>query len=302
MEWLIFLSGPIIGAIIGYFTNLIAVKLLFRPLKPIYIGRFKVPFTPGIIPKRKNHIAKSVGEAVGKTLLTPQDLEQILRSEQVRTVVCDKVMHELYKIQSYHTLEDVALSFAGEERYQYAKDKVESFLMTRLLNGIKKIDLEELLLADGGAFIKEKMKGSIFSLFVTEDTIRTVIKPLSSQFEQIVDERGPELLLPIIKSEIKKVELTNTGEALNRIGFEEDAARNLILKIYDTVVIDKIAEIVREFDFTGMVENRIANMDVLEVEKMLLTVIKKELNAVVNLGAYIGFFLGLFTSIINLLD
>ena len=42
-------------------------------------------------------------------------------------------------------------------------------------------------------------------------------------------------------------------------------------------------------------------MDVLEVEKMLLTVIKKELGAVVNLGAIIGFLLGIFTSIANLL-
>ncbi len=296
MEWLRLLSGPIIGAIIGYFTNLIAVKLLFRPLKPIYIGRFQVPFTPGIIPKRKNQIAKSVGEAVGQTLLTPNDIEAMLRAEKVRQGVCNEVMKEMVKLENYNTLGDIALSFAGEEKYEFAKSKVEDFLIKRLLNGIKKIDLEQFLLADGGAHIKEKMKGSIFALFITEDTIKTFAKPLATQFIQLIDEKGPELILPILRDEIRKLEETNTGEALMRIGFEEETARAFILKIYDTIVIEKIANIVRGFDLAGMVEKRIAAMDVLEVEKMLLSVIKKELNAVVNLGAYIGFILGLLNA------
>ena len=32
------IAGPAIGAVIGYCTNYIAVKMLFRPLKPIKIG------------------------------------------------------------------------------------------------------------------------------------------------------------------------------------------------------------------------------------------------------------------------
>ena len=45
------IAGPAIGAVIGYCTNYIAVKMLFRPLKPIKIGNRTLPFTPGIIPK-----------------------------------------------------------------------------------------------------------------------------------------------------------------------------------------------------------------------------------------------------------
>ena len=48
-----FLIGPVIGLIIGYVTNNIAIKMLFRPLKPVYIGKRRVPFTPGLIPKEK---------------------------------------------------------------------------------------------------------------------------------------------------------------------------------------------------------------------------------------------------------
>ena len=53
----------IVGALIGWITNILAIKLLFRPLKPI-----KIPFTPfvilGLIPKRRSELAKVIGEVV----------------------------------------------------------------------------------------------------------------------------------------------------------------------------------------------------------------------------------------------
>ena len=56
MNWIQILAGPAIGAVIGYCTNYVAVKMLFRPLKPIRIGKFTLPFTPGVIPKRKKEL------------------------------------------------------------------------------------------------------------------------------------------------------------------------------------------------------------------------------------------------------
>ena len=63
------LAGPVIGAVIGYFTNYIAVKMLFRPLKPVKIGGRTLPFTPGIIPKGKPRLAKALGKAEGENSL-----------------------------------------------------------------------------------------------------------------------------------------------------------------------------------------------------------------------------------------
>ena len=64
------LAGPVIGAGIGYFTNYIAVKMLFRPLHPVKIGNYTLPFTPGIIPKGRERLARALGNAVGNTLFT----------------------------------------------------------------------------------------------------------------------------------------------------------------------------------------------------------------------------------------
>ena len=72
------LSGPVIGAVIGYCTNYIAVKMLFRPLRPVHLFGRQLPFTPGIIPKGQARLARAIGGVVGDTLLTEEDLQQML--------------------------------------------------------------------------------------------------------------------------------------------------------------------------------------------------------------------------------
>ena len=59
MMWNVILA-PVVGGIIGYITNDLAIKMLFHPYKPIYIGKFRVPFTPGLIPSQKNGLQKGL--------------------------------------------------------------------------------------------------------------------------------------------------------------------------------------------------------------------------------------------------
>lgn len=81
-EILKLLSGPIIGAVIGYFTNMIAVKMLFYPQKEIRLFGRRLPFTPGVIPKGRARLAASVGTVIEKHLLTREDITRHLLSEQ----------------------------------------------------------------------------------------------------------------------------------------------------------------------------------------------------------------------------
>lgn len=78
-----FLIGPVIGLIIGYVTNNIAIKMLFRPLKPVYIGKRRVPFTPGLIPKEKERIAKTIGGVVSTELLDNDTINKTLLSDGI---------------------------------------------------------------------------------------------------------------------------------------------------------------------------------------------------------------------------
>lgn len=77
----------IIGALIGGLTNAVAIRMLFRPHKALYIGKWRIPFTPGLIPKRKPELARQVGKIVDEHLLTPESIEQKLKEPDFRNEI-----------------------------------------------------------------------------------------------------------------------------------------------------------------------------------------------------------------------
>jgi hypothetical protein len=80
----VWIVPPVVGAIIGYFTNWLAIKMLFRPLKPVYIGKIKLPFTPGILPRERIHLTESVGDTVATELLTPDVFKSRLQEPALK--------------------------------------------------------------------------------------------------------------------------------------------------------------------------------------------------------------------------
>ncbi|RUL56378.1 MULTISPECIES: DUF445 domain-containing protein [Lysinibacillus] len=77
----------VVGAAIGGFTNYLAIKMLFRPHNPIYIKNWRLPFTPGLIPKRREELATQIGMTVKKYLLTPEVFQKKLFTNEIRTSV-----------------------------------------------------------------------------------------------------------------------------------------------------------------------------------------------------------------------
>ncbi len=73
------MSPPVLGGIIGYFTNDIAIKMLFRPYRAIYIAGRRVPFTPGLIPRNQERLALNISKTIMGSLLTPQELQNLAR-------------------------------------------------------------------------------------------------------------------------------------------------------------------------------------------------------------------------------
>lgn len=73
------LALPIIGALIGWITNYLAITMLFRPKKPLRIFGLKLQ---GLIPMRKTDLAKAIAETIEDTLLTVDDIKGSLLSPQ----------------------------------------------------------------------------------------------------------------------------------------------------------------------------------------------------------------------------
>ncbi|MFZ5798914.1 MAG: DUF445 domain-containing protein [Thermodesulfobacteriota bacterium] len=80
--FLTYATPPLLGAFIGYLTNKVAIRMLFRPLRRWRFLGIPVPMTPGVIPGRRHDLARNIGEMVGTHLLTGTDIGSALSEER----------------------------------------------------------------------------------------------------------------------------------------------------------------------------------------------------------------------------
>lgn len=78
-----YIITPLLGGVIGYITNDIAIRMLFRPHTAKYVFGIHIPFTPGIIPKEKKRIAEAIGGVISENLMNKEVLEKYLLSEDM---------------------------------------------------------------------------------------------------------------------------------------------------------------------------------------------------------------------------
>lgn len=122
-----------LGAIIGGYTNHLAIKMLFRPHRPIYIGKFQVPFTPGLIPKRCDELAVQLGKMVVDYLLTPEGIGKKLTNKEFQTSLIRWTQVEVDKvITNEQSLRDMLEKWNLEHVEEEAIGKIEHVITEKI--------------------------------------------------------------------------------------------------------------------------------------------------------------------------
>jgi uncharacterized membrane protein YheB (UPF0754 family) len=117
---------PLVGAVIGYITNAVAIRMLFRPLAAKRLFGLRLPLTPGIIPRQRYELAESIGRMVSRELITEEAIQHQLGSASFRRGLRRNVGDLIEEI----TLKPLA-SFAGKDR-ELLLNSLESFLAASL--------------------------------------------------------------------------------------------------------------------------------------------------------------------------
>jgi uncharacterized membrane protein YheB (UPF0754 family) len=101
---LLIAAPPVVGGVIGYFTNDLAIKMLFRPYRPLYIAGQRLPFTPGLIPSNQERLAKRIADTIMGSLLTPEELQnlarRLLQTERMQSAILWLLQLAVDKLQS----------------------------------------------------------------------------------------------------------------------------------------------------------------------------------------------------------
>lgn len=137
----------LIGIIIGVFTNYMAIKMLFHPYTAWKVWNFKVPFTPGLIPKRRGEIAEQLGHMVENYLFTPDGMKQFIETSNIKSELYNKLQEYLeeYKRKNKNFGEEISKLFQ-DDWHGKVKDFTGSKISQLLDNEeIRKKTLNEIL-------------------------------------------------------------------------------------------------------------------------------------------------------------
>lgn len=321
-----YIVTPLLGGVIGYITNDIAIRMLFRPHTAKYILGMHVPFTPGVIPKGKGRIAEAIGGVISENLMNKDVLEKYLLSEdmigKLRTAINDFIVAQQ---NSHETLSDfLNLYFSKEEIETIAQsinqnitkqtaskltnpaigEKVAHIVVEHVAGKLSMDGEQELLSGLGGAIGGlGGMAAGLFGGNIVSKFLGMLREPtehfLANNINTMLQANGEEIVSNMIGDEVNNVLHMPVCKILE--GHEEqiEQFKHSLESIYKTIISEHLPKILDSIDISKIVRERINEMHVNETEKLIFHVMDKELKAIVWLGALLGMFMGSINIIIS---
>lgn len=330
-----YIIGPAVGAVIGYITNDIAIRMLFRPHQAKYIFGIHVPFTPGIIPKERGRIAASIGTAISVNLMNKEVLEKNLLSEEMlEKIKC--AVDDFFTSQKHNTetLKEFLGHYLSSEELDEASNSINEEL-TQLIhqkladsvvgNQIAHIAVTHVMQKMGnlgssiGDTLKDEGIGSgggigkmisrgFESLFGSQakkdatDFISALATPveqaLAKNINEMLQNNSEEIVGKLIGNEISNMMSRRMCDLIEGKDDKIEQIKSFAISSYRNIITNQLPKILDAVNISKIVENRINEMDVDETEKLIFAVMNKELKAIVWLGAGLGFIMGFINSIV----
>lgn len=318
METTYFIA-PLLGGLIGYITNDIAIRMLFRPHKAKYLFGIHIPFTPGIIPKEKGRIAEAIGGVISENLMNNEVLEKYLLSDEmigkVRSAVEEFISiqqqnqesvarflgHYLSKDEIDSIAQNINQSITKQTYEKLADssvgDKVAHIAIDHVAQKLTIDGAQELLSGIGGALGGLKgMAAGLFGGNIVAKFLGMLREPaehfLAKNINTMLRDNGEEIVSNMIGGEVDHFLDKPVCKLLE--GHEEQLAQTVdsIESIYRSIITEHLPKILESIDISKIVRERIKEMDVNETEKLIFQVMDKELKAIVWLGALLGLLMG----------
>ena len=298
-----YLIGPAMGAVIGYITNDFAIRMLFRPHQAKYIMGVHVPFTPGVIPKEKARIAGAIGKAVSENLMNREVLEKSLLSEEMLTKIGNAI-DEFVTTQSTNneTIEEFAR--------HYLSDEDIAAMRTNVTDGVVKMVTAKLQDSDMGSSIahmatqhvmkktRNSLAGRLGAEIILQPIAQLVEGVLAKHINEILRNNSQQMVQDLVVKESDDL----MGMTMSQLttGHDEQVAqiKSGIMSAYRVIITEHLPRILQDIDISGIIEQRINDMEMAETEAIILDVMKKELRAIVWLGALLGSIMGTLTTIL----
>lgn len=277
----------LVGAIIGCFTNFIAIKMLFRPQKEKRIGKWHVPFTPGIIPKNQKRMATAIGDAVGGHLLNMEAIKDSFQKNGTKEKLVKKVAVTLY--ESDACIKDF---FSSDENHDELVEKFSNLMAHTVADKVRQIEFKPIVSEIGKDAMSDLLSHKMIAMLINEERQDAIYERIAQAIHKYLDENGEEMVRSAISQNVKEIENKPIKE-IAQASTSQEGLENVATYLVDHAAERFGASILQAVDVSAVVRQRVETMDVAEMERLTLSVCSKELQAVINLGALIGAVIGI---------
>lgn len=292
MNWGIVLA-PLAGGVIGYITNDLAIKMLFHPYKPIYIGKFHVPFTPGLIPSQKDRIAKGLGSVIAGQLLNADTIRSEALNPETEEKIRAKIASWLNgQIESKESVREKLLKVTDQERLLEYGEKALSSCTEFAVRKIEDARIGDIVAEEIVSELYAKVKGSPLGFFVDASMLSGFKSTIASFIDRKVKEKGPDLVREKLSEMSAGVMNRPVSEMLLPYREKVNDIVDRIMALYREILTNKLDDVLKAAEIDKVIERKIASFDAPMLEKLIFGIMKKELNAIVYLGAALGFLMG----------
>lgn len=300
-----YISGPVLGSVIGYITNDIAIRMLFRPRTAKYIFGKRVPFTPGIIPKEKNRIAGAIGGAISENLMNKEVLEKTLLSDEMLEKLRNAVDEFFYaQLHNEETLEQFASHYLTADEISAMRESACDEIAKLITAKLRDKAIGANIAHAATQHVIEKTRSSVAGKIKADRLLEVIASPIESKLAQhineVLKEQAPSMSTRIVYTEADKLMSMPMCELFKGHEQQLEQAREGIVSVYRTIISDHLPRILESINISKIVESRIQEMDMEEVEKIIFSVMHKELRAIVWLGALLGSIMGTIMTFINI--
>ncbi len=271
------LFSILMGAVIGYGTNTL-------------IGKWKLPFTPGLIPKEQARIADSLGELIEKELFSPAVVSEALNTPEAKASIgawLDRLFDSAAATEK--TPRELLIETFGAESY-VQREELSTLLCTYLVKKASQAKLGESFARQLSHRTDEKLpflrSGSLEDVYV--NTLGKLIdreleKSLPGIVEQYVYREAGSFLGTPLSATLKKHEQ------------ELPKLKENLLGLIHAAIVGALPQLLSSGEIKRLVVARIDSLEPRELDKLLKGLMKKELAAIEWLGALLGGILGAVT-------
>lgn len=160
-----------IGAMIGWITNFIAIKMLFRPYKEVNLIFFKIQ---GLLPKRRNEIGNSIAEVVNNEFVSVKDIISKISPEDIEEnigLIVDRILESRLKEEIVKNF-PMAAFFLSDSMLEKIKHIIKQSILDHKEEMINvfaeylenKVDIKSIIVEKVNGFSLEKIEEIIITL------------------------------------------------------------------------------------------------------------------------------------------